>query len=132
MKRWERGVVGVQIHHVTDLSDCHRFLVNAHCALRSAHVRTGDERYVAMQARIGELMAEIGQLEAEARDRLHSLPPEQFTNCRDGYEPWPDEIADGFVPRHTCKDRCLYHDMGVLEAIMQCICARPPCRACSL
>lgn len=127
---WVRGVTGVQLHHVTDLADASRFLVNATAALRSANVRTGDSRFVAVQSKIRELLAEVGNLEDEARARLHSFPRDQFTRCRDGEEPWPDEIAAGFIPRHTCRDRCLYHDMGVLEAIMQCICARPPCRAC--
>jgi hypothetical protein len=63
---------------------------------------------------------------------LHSTDPERFARCRDGHEPWPGEIPAGFIPRHTCKDECLYHDRDVLEAITQCTCGRPPCQACEI
>ncbi|MBT2225533.1 hypothetical protein [Nonomuraea sp. NEAU-A123] len=132
---WVRSVTGIQLHHTTDLQDASRFLGNAVMALRAAHVRTGDDRYVDLAAQLKTMVAETRTLETQARDRmhgLHSADPEQFVRCREGEEPWPDEIQAGFVPRHTCNDRCLYHDHDVLNAIMQCICGRPPCRACAI
>ncbi|MFF4014084.1 hypothetical protein [Streptomyces sp. NPDC001843] len=132
---WTRGVTGIQLHHVTDLQDARRFLGNAVMALRAAHVRTGDTRFSGLAEQLKDVIAEARDLEGEARasmQRLHSEDPERFTRCRDGEEPWPDELQAGFVPRHTCRDECLYHDHGVLGGITQCICGRPPCRACAI
>ncbi|TDE46240.1 hypothetical protein E1295_23430 [Nonomuraea mesophila] len=132
---WVRGVTGIQLHHTTDLQDATRFLSNAAMALRAAHVRTGDEQYSAIAAQLTTMAEETRTLEGRARARmqgLHASDPERFVRCREGDEPWPDEIQAGFVPRHTCKDQCLYHDHDVLDAIMQCTCGRPPCRACAI
>lgn len=132
---WVRGVTGMQLHHTTDLQDAGRFLANAMMALRSAYVRTGDDRYSDLSERLKTLAAEVHALETAAREslqRLHAADPERFTRCREGEEPWPDEIQAGFIPRHTCQDQCLYHDHDVLDAILQCICGRPPCRACAI
>ncbi|MBB4916735.1 hypothetical protein ACFY19_22310 [Streptosporangium saharense] len=132
---WVRGVTGVQMHHTTDLQDAVRFLGNAVMALRAAHVRTGDERYSGLADQLRAMTAETRGLESQARTSmqdLHVADPELFLRCRDGEEPWPDEIQAGFIPRHTCRDRCLYHDHGVLNAITQCTCGRPPCRACAI
>ncbi|MBC2866916.1 hypothetical protein [Streptomyces mexicanus] len=128
-----RGVTGIQLHHVTDIQDAGRFLGNAVMALRAAFVRTGDERYSGLSAEVSDLLAKVRGLENAARGNLHALhsrDPERFVRCREGDEPWPDEIEAGFIPRHTCRDTCLYHDHDVLDAITQCICGRPPCRAC--
>ncbi|MFC7650129.1 hypothetical protein ACFQX6_64690 [Streptosporangium lutulentum] len=123
------------MHHTTDLQDASRFMVNAAMALRAAHVRTGDDRYSSLAAQLKAIATEARGLETQARASLHglhSVDPEQFVRCREGEEPWPDEIQAGFVPRHTCNDQCLYHDHDVLDAIMQCTCGRPPCRACAI
>lgn len=128
---WPRTVTGIQLHHVTDLADAGRFLANAAAALSAAHTRTEDVRYAEWRAAVIALAAEVRELEAEARTRLEAVPADEFARCRDGELPWPDEVAEGFTPRHTCHDRCLYHDAGVLAGITQCICARPPCRACA-
>ncbi|MEU6527082.1 hypothetical protein ABZ892_30725 [Streptomyces sp. NPDC046924] len=132
---WVRGVTGIQLHHVTDLQDAGRFLGNAAMALRAAHVRTGDDRYSDLSAELKNTLALVRRMENEARtgmQELHAADPERFARCREGEEPWPDELQAGFIPRHTCGDGCLYHDRGVLEAIMQCTCGRPPCRACAI
>ncbi|MEO3798092.1 hypothetical protein ABGB14_48535 [Nonomuraea sp. B10E15] len=132
---WVRGVTGIQLHHTTDLQDATRFLSNAAMALRAAHVRTGDDQYSAIAAQLTTMVEETRTLEGEARARmqgLHASDPERFVRCREGHEPWPDEIQAGFVPRHTCRDQCLYHDHDVLDAIMQCTCGQPPCRACAI
>jgi hypothetical protein len=132
---WVRGVTGIQLHHVTDLEDAARFVSNAAMAVRAAHVRTGDERCLGLVTELKDLAVRVRGLEDEARRALHALhaeDPERFVRCREGAEPWPDEIGAGFIPRHTCADRCLYHDHGVLEAITQCLCGRPPCRACTI
>ncbi|WP_113698721.1 hypothetical protein [Nonomuraea lactucae] len=132
---WVRGVTGVQLHHTTDLQDATRFLGNAVMALRAAHVRTGDIRYSDLAAQLKSMAAETRTLESQARERMHGLhvaDPDQFIRCRNGDDPWPDEIQAGFVPRHTCKDQCLYHDHDVLDGIMQCTCGQPPCRACAI
>ena len=132
---WTRGVTGIQLHHVTDLQDARRFLGNAIMALKAAHVRTGDARFSSLAEQLKGTIAETRGLEDEARERMQPLPstdPERFVRCREGEEPWPDELQAGFVPRHTCRDKCLYHDHGVLGGIMQCTCGRPPCRACAI
>ena len=132
---WVRGVTGIQLHHVTNLQDAGRLLGNAAMALHAAHVRTGDDRYSSLATQLKTVAVQARQLESEARDSMHGLnstDPERFVRCRDGQEPWPDEIQAGFVPRHTCKDECLYHDHDVLDAIMQCTCGRPACRACAI
>ncbi|MBN6058168.1 hypothetical protein JYK22_39970, partial [Nonomuraea sp. RK-328] len=132
---WVRGVTGMQLHHTTDLQDASRFLGNAVMALRAAHVRTGDARYSSLASQLKSMAAETRILENQARERMHGLhsdDPEMFTRCREGEEPWPDEIQAGFIPRHTCRDQCLYHDHDVLDAIMQCTCGQPPCRACAI
>lgn len=132
---WVRGVTGMQMHHVTDLQDAGRFLGNAVMALRAAHVRTGDDRYSGLAAQITAVVGRARELEEEARTKmhvLHSTDPQRFIRCREGEEPWPGEITAGFIPRHTCKDQCLYHDRHVLDAITQCTCGRPPCRACEI
>lgn len=132
---WVRGVTGMQLHHTTDLQDATRFLSNGAMAMRAAHVRTGDKRYPDLVTKLQEVQAHARALEGEARarlQRLHAADPQRFVRCREGEEPWPDEIAPGFIPRHTCQDRCLYYDHGVLEAIIQCLCNRPPCRACAI
>jgi hypothetical protein len=36
----------------------------------------------------------------------------EFKRYVEGELPWPDETLEGFVPRCTCKDRCLFHDTG--------------------
>ncbi|MEV0148355.1 MULTISPECIES: hypothetical protein [unclassified Nonomuraea] len=132
---WVRGVTGIQLHHTTDLQDAVRFLSNAVMALRAAHVRTGDAQYSDLAAQLRTMAAEARTLESQARARMQGLQssdPAQFVRCREGHEPWPDEIQPGFVPRHTCQDQCLYHDHDVLDAIMQCTCGQPPCRACAI
>jgi hypothetical protein len=132
---WVRGVTGIQLHHVTDLQDASRFLGNAAMAFRAAHVRTGDDRFSGLATQLKALVAQARVLEDDARANmhgLHSTDPERFIRCREGEEPWPGEIPAGFIPRHTCKDECLYHDHDVLDAITQCTCGRPPCRACAI
>jgi hypothetical protein len=128
---WVRGVNGIQMHHVTDLQDAGRFLGNAAMALRAAHVRTGADRYSSMAAELKGLVERVRRLEDEARSSmhdLHSTDPERFARCRDGHEPWPGEIEAGFIPRHTCKDQCLYHDHGVVEASCSAPAAVRPAR----
>lgn len=132
MKPWHRTVKGIQLHHVTDLQDAGRHLGNAAQATLAAGTRTGDLRYAELRSRIVAIATEAKALEEEARARLEAMDREQFTRCREGEEPWPDEVGAGFIPRHTCEDQCLYHDHNVLDALTQCICARPPCRACEL
>jgi hypothetical protein len=132
---WVRGVTGIQLHHQTDLGDADRFLGNAAMAVRSAHTRTADRRYSELMEQIkavGRLVHEFQREAAGRMGQLHDSDPERFVRCREGEEPWPDEIAAGFIPRHTCRDKCLYHDAHVLDAITQCICARPPCEACTI
>ncbi|MET8768088.1 hypothetical protein [Streptomyces sp. NPDC004658] len=132
---WVRGVTGIQLHHVTNIQDARRFLGNAVMALNAAHVRTGDARFSGLADQLKSMVAAARDLEGEAQERMHELhtaDPERFVRCREGEEPWPDELQAGFVPRHTCRDECLYHDRGVLDGILQCTCGRPPCRACAI
>lgn len=125
-----RNITGIQLHHSTFLGDAARGVVNAVAGLRATVGQTGDAAHQALLDEAVSLTRRINRAEAAARAALrqiHADDPATFRAARDGAIPWPGENADGFEPRCSCEDRCLYHDHGVLDAITQCICgARCP------
>jgi hypothetical protein len=108
-----KRIIGIQVHHSVFLDDALRGASNACAGLDSAIIRTGDNDLIELLWHLRGLARELSAARDRARGRLHSLPKDQVIRCRDGEEPWPDELPEGFVPRCTCYDRCLTHDTGV-------------------
>jgi hypothetical protein len=108
-----KRIIGIQVHHSVFLDDALRGAANACAGLDSAIVRTGDNDMIELLWRLRGLARELSNARDRSQGRLLSLPKEQVIRCRDGEEPWPDELTEGFVPRCTCYDRCLTHDTGV-------------------
>jgi hypothetical protein len=108
-----KRIVGINIHHSVFLDDALRGAANASAGLDSAIVRTGDNDLIELLWRLRGLTKELADARDRSRRRLRSLPADQVIRCREGEEPWPDELPEGFVPRCTCYDRCLVHDTGV-------------------
>lgn len=108
-----KRIIGIQVHHSVFLDDALRGAANACAGLDSAIVRTGDNDLIELLWRLRGLAHELSNARDGSRGRLLSLPKDQVIRCRDGEEPWPDELTEGFVPRCTCYDRCLTHDTGV-------------------
>lgn len=116
-------IVGIQLHHSVHLSDATRGFVNGCAGLAGAAKRTGDERLQSLLVRAETLIRDVSQAESAARRRMQELyieDPQAFIAARDGKIPWPDEMAEGFVPRCSCYDRCLVHDSGVIDGTCNC------------
>jgi hypothetical protein len=108
-----RRIVGIQIHHSVNLDDASRFAVNVLTALEAAEKRTQDPEIGELLDTLRPLVRQIGVARTAAglRLQMHQRDPE-FKRYVDGELPWPDELVEGFVPRCTCHDRCLFHDVG--------------------
>jgi hypothetical protein len=108
-----RRIIGIQIHHSVNLDDASRFAVNMLTALEAADRKTADPEVRALLERLRPLVREIGVARTAAglRLQMHQRDPD-FKRYVEGELPWPDETAEGFVPRCTCNDRCLFHDVG--------------------
>jgi hypothetical protein len=108
-----RRIVGIQLHHSVNLDDASRFAVNMLTALEAADRKTADSEVRSLLDRLRPLVREIGVARTAAglRLQMHQRDPE-FKRYVEGELPWPDETLEGFVPRCTCKDRCLFHDTG--------------------
>jgi hypothetical protein len=120
-----RRITGIQVHHSVNLDDASRFGVNMLTALQAAHTKSGDAETRRLLDVLGPLVREIGVARNAARLRLqmHQRDPD-FRRYVDGELPWPDELQEGFVPRCTCHDRCLVHDLGRGDAEEHCTCDR--------
>jgi hypothetical protein len=120
-----RRITGIQVHHSVNLDDASRFGVNMLTALQAAHTKTGSEETRRLLDVLGPLVREIGVARTAAGMRLqmHQRDPD-FKRYVDGELPWPDELAEGFVPRCTCNDRCLFHDTGRGTLEDDCNCDR--------
>ena len=120
-----RRITGIQLHHSVNLEDASRFGVNMLTALQSAHTKTGDPEIRRLLDVLGPLVRELGVARTAAGMRLqmHQRDPD-FRRYVDGELPWPDELEDGFVPRCSCHDRCLVHDVGRGSAGEHCTCGR--------
>jgi hypothetical protein len=118
-----KRIVGIQLHHSVFLEDALRGAANACAGLDSAIVRTGDNELIELLWRLRGLTRELGDARDRSRGRLRALPKDQVVRCREGEEPWPDELSEGFVPRCTCYDRCLTHHTGVGRA-EDCSCGK--------
>jgi hypothetical protein len=108
-----RRIIGIQIHHSVNLDDASRFAVNMLTALEAADKKADDPEVQALLDRLRPLVREIGVARTAAglRLQMHQRDPD-FKRYVDGELPWPDERVEGFVPRCTCNDRCLFHDIG--------------------
>jgi hypothetical protein len=108
-----RRIVGIQIHHSVNLDDASRFAVNMLTALEAAETKTQDPEICELLDTLRPLVRQIGVARTAAglRLQMHQRDPE-FKRYVDGELPFPDELVEGFVPRCTCHDRCLFHDVG--------------------
>jgi hypothetical protein len=120
-----RRIIGIQTHHSVNLEDASRFGVNMLTALEATLKRTGDPEVEALLDELRPLVRQIGVARTAAglRLQMHQRDPE-FKRYVDGELPWPDELEEGFMPRCTCDDRCLYHDVGRGTAEDDCNCDR--------
>jgi hypothetical protein len=107
-----KPVIGIQVHHSVFLDDALRGAANARAGLRSAIQRTGDPDLIAVAERADDVLRELRTARDEARMRLLSMPRDQVIRSREGFEPYPDELAGGFVGRCTCYDQCAIHTRG--------------------
>jgi hypothetical protein len=119
-----KRIIGIQVHHSVFLDDALRGAANACAGLDSAILRTGDNELIDLLWRLRGLTRELGDARDRSRGRLRGWDADQVARCREGEEPWPDELPEGFVPRCTCYDRCLTHDTGVGRE-EDCNCGKP-------
>ena len=119
-----RRITGIQVHHSVNLEDASRFAANMLTALEATLVKcdSAEVRAIIEDARPIVRRIGVARTAAGLRLQMHARDPD-FKRYRDGELPWPDEREDGFVPRCTCYDRCLFHDTerGSLE---DCNCDR--------
>jgi len=98
-----KRIIGIQVHHSVFLDDALRGAANACAGLDSAIVRTGNNDLIELLWRLRGLARELSEVRDRSRGRLLSLPKEQVIRCREGEEPWPDELPEGFVPLHLLR-----------------------------
>jgi hypothetical protein len=120
-----RRIIGIQTHHSVNLDDASRFGVNMLTALEATLKRTGEREIKQLLEELRPLVRQIGVARTAAglRLQMHQRDPD-FKRYVDGDLPWPDELAEGFVPRCRCDDRCLYHDVGRGTLEDDCNCDR--------
>jgi hypothetical protein len=120
-----RRIIGIQTHHSVNLDDASRFAANMLTALEATLKRTGDPEIQALLDELGPLVRQVGVARTTAglRLKLHQRDPD-FQRYVDGEMPWPDELEEGFIPRCTCDDRCLFHDIGRGTLEDDCNCNR--------
>ena len=108
-----RRIIGIQTHHSVNLEDASRFAVNMLTALEATLKRTDDPDIQHLLDELRPLVRQVGVARTAAglRLQMHQRDPD-FKRYVDGDLPWPDELAEGFVPRCRCDDRCLFHDTG--------------------
>lgn len=119
-----RRITGIQVHHSTNLEDASRFAANMLTALEGALAKTGSEEIKQLIEDARPIVHRIGVARTAAglRLQMHHRDPD-FRRYRDGELPYPDELEEGFVPRCTCHDRCLFHDTG-RGSVENCTCDR--------
>lgn len=121
-------IIGFQLHHSTYLEDALRGLANASAGLNAAAKKTLDPEYLLLLDELASLQGRVTEARNAAHGRmmaLHRSDPGRFQRCRDGEEPWPDEVEARFVARCSCQDQCLRHDHGVDEPEVVCACGVP-------
>jgi hypothetical protein len=121
-----RRITGIQVHHSVNLEDASRFGANLLTALEAAYKKTGAEETKKLIDELTPLVRKVGveRTAAGMRLQMHQRDPE-FKRYVEGDEPWPDELAEGFVARCRCHDKCLFHDMGRGSAEQDCNCGIP-------
>ena len=120
-----RRIIGIQTHHSVNLEDASRFAVNMLTALEATLKRTHDPEIQHLLDELRPLVRQVGVARTAAglRLQMHQRDPD-FKRYVEGELPWPDELAEGFVARCTCDDRCLYHDIGRGTIEDDCNCGR--------
>ena len=120
-----RRIIGIQTHHSVNLEDASRFAVNMLTALEATLKRTGDAEIQQLLEELRPLVRQVGVARTAAgmRLKMHQRDAD-FKRYVDGELPWPDELAEGFVARCKCEDRCLYHDVGRGTLEDDCNCDR--------
>lgn len=120
-----RRIIGIQTHHSVNLEDASRFAVNMLTALEATLKRTGDAEIQQLLEELRPLVRQVGVARTAAgmRLKMHQRDAD-FKRYVDGELPWPDELAEGFVARCNCEDRCLYHDVGRGTLEDDCNCDR--------
>jgi hypothetical protein len=118
-----RRITGIQVHHSVNLDDASRFGANLLTALEAAHHKTGSDETRRLLDALSPLVREVGVARTAAGMRLqmHQRDPD-FKRYVEGDQPWPDELAEGFVARCRCHDRCLFHDLGRGTPEQDCNC----------
>ena len=119
---------GVQSHHVRNLDGAQLGLVDAVQWLKGAVEVSGREDIAGLLDEAQDLCQRIGVAHRAARERwldLHNDDSERFYRCNAGFEPWPDERPEGFVPVCTCDRACLYHHTDAANSTLEldCNCA---------
>jgi hypothetical protein len=107
-----KRVVGMQVHHSVFLEDALRGAANTRAGLRSAIQRTGDSDLIALAERADDVLRHLRAARDDARESLLSMPTHDVVRAREGFAPYPDELAEGFVGRCTCYDQCPIHTRG--------------------
>jgi hypothetical protein len=106
---------GIQYHHQTPLVHASDHAVNMVQSLKTVALLTGAPEDIVLRDDAEALctrIAEAIRLTQEGLVHLWQSDPQRFLRCRGGLEPWPGEIAEGFVPICTCDRRCLFHVTG--------------------
>jgi hypothetical protein len=107
---------GIQYHHQYNLDGASRAAIDTVQWLRGLAEVTGNPQHRSLLDEALAFSQKIGVAHREALVSLQALyeaNPTRFYRCRKGYEPWPDEMAEGFEPICTCANRCLYHHTQV-------------------
>jgi hypothetical protein len=107
-----KPVIGIQVHHSVFLEDSVRGAANARAGLRSAIQRTGDTDLIALAERADDVLRELRGARDKARESLLSMSTDEVIRAREGFDPYPDEMAEDFVGRCTCYDQCAVHARG--------------------
>jgi len=125
---------GIQFHHSYNLDRAQLSAVDMVQWLKGVVELTGRPEHQELLDDALALCRRIGERHREAQARLaghYDADPAHFYQSRMGVTPWPDEIAEGFEPICTCKNRCLVHDTeapGSTENDCNCEAICPKCR----
>jgi hypothetical protein len=118
-----RRITGIQMHHSVNFDDASRFGANLLTALEAAYKKSGSPETERLLDALRPLVRQVGveRTAAGLRLQMHQRDPD-FKRYVDGDLPWPDELAEGFIPRCRCGDLCLFHDVGRGSAEQDCNC----------
>jgi hypothetical protein len=90
-----KRVVGMQVHHSVFLEDALRGAASTRAGLRSAIQRTSDADLIALAERADDVLRHLRAARDDARESLLSMPRHDVVSAREGFAPYPDELAEG-------------------------------------